>query len=157
MPVKKIAPKRGQLSGPTAAFLSWLMPGLGHWWIGEKARGVILFVVITVTFWSGIAVGGVRTVIAPRENGPWIAAQVCMGPQSLIAWKSAENLRLNEAVSAQRVEEGIDSPDALVSYRAPWPSGDIGVVYAGIAGLLNLLVMLDVLARVERMNAGGRV
>lgn len=139
---KKIRPT----SGAVAALLAWVMPGLGHWWIGEKGRGAILFLVVTVTFWSGVAVGGVRTVISPRENGPWIAAQMCMGPQSLIALKSASNLRQRE----------VDT-EGQVDYRSPWPSGDIGVVYAGIAGLLNLLVMLDVLARVERRNAGGSV
>lgn len=134
--------KAKQQSAPLAALLAWLMPGLGHWWIGERGRGIILFVVVTVTFWSGVAVGGVRTVISPNENGPWIAAQLCMGPQSLIALKSAQGLRAEEAAGK-------------ANYKSPWPSGDIGVVYAGIAGLLNLLVMLDVLARVERMNAAA--
>lgn len=118
------------------------MPGLGHWWIGDKARAVVLFVVVTTTFWGGIAVGGVRTVVSERDNGPWIAAELCMGPQALIAWKAGQSLRAKESAS--------------VSYKAPWPSGDIGVIYAGVAGLLNLLVILDVLARVESKHALAR-
>lgn len=120
------------------------MPGLGHWWIGDKPRAVILFIVVTTTFWAGIAVGGVRTVVSERENGPWIAAELCMGPQSLIALKASKMLRQKE----------IDDPG--LNYKAPWPSGDIGVIYAGVAGLLNLLVILDVLARVEYKHAAAR-
>jgi hypothetical protein len=117
--------------------MAWLLPGLGHWWIGERARGAVLFVVITVTFWGGIAVAGVRTTIAPRENGAWIAAQLCAGGQAFGAlwW------------SRQRVAT------VPTEIKAAWPSSNIGVVYAGVAGLLNLLVMIDVLARVEARQA----
>lgn len=117
------------------------MPGLGHWWIGERARAVILFLLVSITFWGGVAVGGVRSVVSERENGPWIAAQLCMGPQALVALTASRQLRRNEA-------SGV-SP----SYKAPWPSGEIGVIYAGVAGLLNLLAILDVLARVELRHA----
>lgn len=122
------------------------MPGLGHWWIGDKVRAVILFAVVTTTFWGGVAVGGVRTVVSPRENGPWIAAQLCMGPQSLVALLAANKLRDKES------KDGTGN----TSFKAPWPSGDIGVIYAGVAGLLNLLVILDVLARVEFLHASAR-
>ena len=35
-------------------------------------------------------------------------------------------------------------------YKAPWPASSIAVVYSGVAGLLNLLVIIDALARAER-------
>jgi len=131
-------------SAPIAALFGWLLPGLGHWWIGERPRAVVLFLLITVTFWGGVAVGGVRTVVSERENGPWIAAQLCMGPQTLIALTASRELRRIEAADASR------------SFKAPWPSGDIGVIYSGVAGLLNLLAILDVLARVELRHATKR-
>ncbi len=124
-----------------AVALGWVLPGLGHWWIGERARAAVLFVIVTVTFWGGVAVGGVRTVVSERENGPWIAAQLCMGPQALVALKVSRDLR------------AIEANDAKQNFKAPWPSGDIGVIYAGVAGLLNLLVMLDVISRLEAGRA----
>jgi len=123
-------------SAPVAAMLAWLLPGLGHWWIGERHRAVILFTATTATFWAGVAVGGVRSTVTPKDNGLWIAAQLCMGPQALAA------LYWGKSLAPKRKGE----PDP---YKAPWPSSDIGVVYAGVAGLLNLLVILDALARVE--------
>ncbi|MBN2561813.1 MAG: hypothetical protein JXQ75_12870 [Phycisphaerae bacterium] len=128
-------------SAPLAAILAWMLPGLGHWWIGERSRGVVFFVVMTVTFWGGVAVGGVHTTVAPKGNGAWIAAQLCMGPQALGA--------LYWGVHAVKQAEQRGEP----SYRAPWPSSNIAVVYAGVAGLLNLLVIIDVLARVEAAQA----
>jgi len=129
------------ISGPLAVMLAWVLPGLGHWVIGERARGLIFFVVMTVTFWGGIAVGGVRSTVTPKGNGAWIAAQLCMGPQALAALY----------MSHQQVEKARTlGKDA---YKAPWPSSTIAVVYAGVAGLLNLLVIIDTLARAEARQA----
>ncbi len=124
-------------SAPIAAILAWVLPGLGHWWIGERVRGLIFFVVLMVTFWGGIAVAGASTAVTAKGNGAWIAAQLCMGPQTFAALE----LGNREVRNAKAREQ--------VLYRAPWPSSNIGVVYAGVAGLLNLLVIIDVLARSE--------
>lgn len=121
-----------QRSPFVAAILAWLVPGLGHWYIGERTRAVILFVVMTVTFWTGVAVGGVRSTVTPKENGLWVAAQLCMGPQAATA------LYLSNRAAQW--------PDQA-RIKAPWPASNISVVYTGIVGLLNLLIMIDVLAR----------
>ena len=131
-----MAPPRSKQRAPSApvvAILAWILPGLGHWWIGERSRAIILFVATTVTFWGGVAVAGVRSAVTLKENGLWFAAQICMGPQALGAWSWSHRLSERPA-------------DPL---KAFWPSADIGVVYAGVAGLLNLLIILDALARVE--------
>ncbi len=142
---KTQTPKR---SVPGTALLAWLLPGLGHWYLHERPRAVIFFVVVTVTFWTGVAVGGVRGTVTPRENGPWIAAQLCMGPQAVLAMIFSER---SKAADGDR-------------YKASWPASNISVVYAGITGLLNLLIIIDALARVEsaqsvsaaRSPPGGR-
>jgi len=117
-----------------AAVFAWILPGLGHWWLGHRARALIFFIVITVTFWAGVAVGGVRTTVAPKDNGAWIAAQLCVGPQALAA------LYMNY--------KAVERPDQE-QLKAPWPASNIAVVYAGVAGLLNLLIIIDAMARCE--------
>ena len=126
-----------------APFLAWLVPGLGHWWIGERLRGVIFFVVLTVTFWGGVAVGGVGTTVAASDNGAWIAAQLCMGPEALGA------LYLN----IRHTKNATDNNQEV--YKAPWPAASISVVYAGVAGMLNLLVIIDALARADARRASA--
>jgi len=112
--------------------LGWALPGLGHWVLGQRARGAIIFVVIGLTFWGGLAMGGVRSTIDPVNNRAWFVAQICCGTHTLGALAMARGI-----------------PDRL-PYRIGWPSHDLGVVYTGVAGLLNILVVLDLVAR-----AGG--
>jgi len=121
-----------------AGGLAWLLPGLGHWYLGHKHRAIIFLIVTSVTFWAGVAIGGVRTTVTPRDNGPWIAAQLCMGPEALVALYMSNNLAL-DAMKAGEPNK----------YKASWPSSNISVVYAGIAGMLNVLVMIDAIARAD--------
>jgi len=51
-----------------AAFLGWLVPGLGHIYQGRTGKGVLLFVCILGTFFYGLYIGGGRVVYASTEN-----------------------------------------------------------------------------------------
>ena len=125
--------QKSQMPMPLIALFAWALPGLGHWFLGERARALIFFVVLTVTFWGGVAVGGVRSTVQLKENGAWIAAQLCMGPQALGAWYLGNQ---NQAKYGDQ-------------FKAPWPASNISVVYTGIAGLLNLLIIIDSLSRAD--------
>jgi hypothetical protein len=107
--------------------LGWAVPGLGHWVMGDRVRGAIVFGAIGLTFWVGLAVGGVRSTIDPLNNRAWFAAQICCGGHTVAA------LVLRRAI-----------PDRL-PYTSGWPALDIGIVYTGVAGLLNLLAVLDLI------------
>ena len=117
--------------------MSWLVPGLGHIFIGERARGLTLMITITATFWTGIAIGGVRDTIDTRQRRLWFTAQICNGGNTLVAtaWGAGVRKRTTDA-------ERVAAP-------AHWGSIDIGVHYTGIAGLLNILVILDAIGRTE--------
>jgi hypothetical protein len=47
-----------------AAFLAWLVPGLGHIYQGRTGKGVLFFVCIVGTFVYGLYIGGGRVVYA---------------------------------------------------------------------------------------------
>jgi hypothetical protein len=47
-----------------AAFLAWLVPGLGHFYQGRTGKGVLFFVCILGTFFYGLYIGGGRVVYA---------------------------------------------------------------------------------------------
>lgn len=123
---------------PFVGLLSWLVPGLGHLFIGDRARGWILLVTITATFWTGVAVGGVTNTIDPTQRRLWFAAQMCSGGNTVLAWA------LRGAIERR------PKPDGPVIATGHWMSTDIGMHYSGIAGLLNLLVILDALGRCDR-------
>lgn len=126
------------LRGPLAGFLSWLVPGLGHMFLGQKGRGLILLATITATFWAGVAIGGVRNTVDPRgERKLWFAAQVCTGGNALSA------LALRNAVA------GSNQP------RGTYLSSEVGVHFTGVAGLLNILIILDAITRGEFVGASA--
>jgi len=113
-----------------AGLLAWILPGAGHFYLGHWKRGLIFLVAIAATFWSGVAIGAVRYTVDPHERTAWFMAQLCTGTHGLAACFWGESLRANTP-----------APKASPSYR----SSDTGVVYSGVAGLLNLLVIVNAL------------
>lgn len=126
------------LTAPIAGFLSWLVPGLGHIYLGERTRGLICLVTITATFWTGVAIGSVQGTVDPKQRTLWFVAQVCTGGNTLAA------VGVNSAVAGKNP-----------AYIPSWLSADVGVHYTGVAGLLNLLVILDALSRAELRGRGS--
>jgi hypothetical protein len=51
-----------------AAFLAWLIPGLGHIYQGRTGKGVLFFVCIVGTFVYGLAIGQGRVVYASTAD-----------------------------------------------------------------------------------------
>ena len=127
-----------------AGFLAWLMPGLGHAYLGHRGRGLICFVTITATFWTGVAIGGVRGTIDPHERKLWFLAQLCAGVNTGVGYALHEGL----VRAASRRGEA-----PVVTH---WASAEVGLHYTGVAGLLNLLVVLDAVARGETPPTGRR-
>lgn len=126
-----------------AGLLGWVVPGLGHIFIGDRVRGVICMAAIVLTFWTGVAIGGVRGTVDPRERSLWFMAQLCTGANAGIAYVIRENTSTGDA----RIDRAAPPPS--------WVSAEIGVHYTGVAGLLNILIILDAIARAER--AGSRL
>lgn len=51
-----------------AAFLAWLVPGLGHIYQGRTGKGILFFVCVVGTFFYGLYIGGGRVVYASTAN-----------------------------------------------------------------------------------------
>jgi|CXWL01.1.fsa_nt_gi hypothetical protein len=128
-----------------AGLLGWIVPGLGHVFIGDRVRGIICMATIVLTFWTGIAIGGVRGTVDPHERSLWFIAQLCTGTSAGVAYAIRENISSGD--------EKVDR----VSAPPSWVSSEIGVHYTGVAGLLNILVILDAMARAERKGSGKRL
>ena len=153
-------PKRPKQSKPiwvVAAFLAWFVPGAGHVYIGRPRRGVILFVTIAATFWAGIAMGGVMTVDY-RYQRWWFSAQILSGVHGLVGWYRQEQV-YRELGNDPRIAWASASADGrpdprqmLVDYELERkgivlvnPTAGVARAYSGVAGMLNLLCIFDVL------------
>jgi hypothetical protein len=128
---------------PLVALAGWLVPGAGYWLLGQRGRAMIVFLSIVLIFAMGVLIGGIRVVDAPTEitfaaivqNKPWFIAQVLSGPISIVS-----------AVVADQVDT------LRVSHSRSW---EIGTLYTAIAGMLNLLALLDATYRAGHSTTEG--
>jgi len=104
----------------SVALLSWLVPGGGHFLLGERKRSAIIFITIVVTFCIGLLVGSIA-VVDPVSAKPWYFAQIMTSPFVAVVGHLA----------------GVQS---RVVYG--WPN-EIGQIYTSTAGLLNLLCIVN--------------
>ena len=103
-----------------AGLLAWLIPGAGYFLLKEKKRAIIIFVTIMLTFCTGLYVGSIG-IIDPVAAKPWYVAQIMNSPMVAILG---------------HISSGGGFP---VYGRA----NEVGHIYTGIAGLLNLLCIVN--------------
>ncbi len=156
-----------------AAFLAWLVPGLGHIYQGRTGKGVLFFACIVGTFVYGLYIGDGRVVYASTadvfsrqflERWQYIC-QVGVGLPALPALVQRERLRNGKSPlvsdkfmrpphenppgggrfeSRDKYGNVVQHPDELAMWN--YEHGEyfeIGTVFTVIAGLLNILAIYD--------------
>jgi cytochrome b subunit of formate dehydrogenase len=155
---------------PLVALAGWLVPGAGYALIGQKLRGLVIGVTILLIFVSGLLIGGMRVVdssyiesaqqrqererneadlrrynrnyvppnpIARTLQKPWFIGQVLAGPVAIAS---------NVIATRWGGEAGSPFSHARVY--------EIGVLYTAVAGMLNLMAIIDAAYRAS--NEGAR-
>jgi hypothetical protein len=110
---------------------AWLFPGLGHWLQGRRLRAAI--------------VGGI--LIGLFALGTWLAAGTNLSRERHFYYWSGQFLLGGPAL----LVEGL-AGRARVTRELSWV--DVGLLYACMAGLLNVLAMLDVWGVAEKRWLG---
>jgi hypothetical protein len=149
------------------AVAGWVLPGAGYWLIGQKSRALTVGITIIILFVLGLLIAGMRVIDVPGfdangqmmmvdvglpqkhwvmavdplselRNKPWSVPQLLTGPIGVLAgWESVRWSR----------------PDASGNPIAPQSHvriNEIGSLYCSVAGLLNLMVIIDAAARAAR-------
>jgi len=98
----------------------WLVPGGGYAVLREKRHAIIIFTTIVLTFAAGLYIGSIG-VINPIGAKPWYLAQILNSPA--VAFIGHLSVKADYAV-----------------YGKP---SEIGQIYTSIAGLLNLLCVVN--------------
>ena len=123
---------------PGPAFFGWLVPGLGHWVIGQRRRAVIIGLSIALLWVLGLLLGGIG-VIDRHQHRFWFMGQVLVAPSIAVNWAT------QEAKSAQSQRgRGDTEPIYQPSFSR---IHEQGVLFTALAGLLNLLAVIDVACR----------
>ena len=156
-----------------AAFLAWLIPGMGHIYQGRTGKGVLFFVCILGTFVYGLVIGQGRVVYASTadvfsreflERWQYIC-QVGVGLPALPALVQRERIKDGKAplihdkfmrppretappgdafVSKDDAGNLVYHPDELAMWNYDLADlFELGTVFTVIAGLLNILAIYD--------------
>jgi hypothetical protein len=161
--------RSSRIPPPFVALAGWLVPGAGYWLIGERGRALVVGLTIVALFVLGIFLAGIRVIEVPGydeagmrvhvdhlgrrfdrhdrgyeqgrwaltgggliteiANKPWYIPQIVAGPITLAA----------SALSVKAAQAGVSRVHARLM--------DIGVLYTAIAGMLNLLAIIDSASR----------
>ncbi|HEX8915704.1 MAG TPA: DUF6677 family protein [Humisphaera sp.] len=161
------------------AVAAWALPGLGYALLGQVARGVTVGATVIGLFVFGLLIGGVRALEVPgveraearweRErseqdlrssrksfprqpavlddvrNKPWSVVQVLTGPVGLAGmagsvWASQPDPSLKDGEPPRA--RGVESHARV---------NELAILYTAVAGMLNLLAIIDSAHRAGRM------
>ena len=114
-----------------AAVAALVLPGLGHALVGERRKGVAFFAIVATTFGTGLLLGG-RLAVADVSR-PW----------TLVAAAAARGAGLLDA-GARLLGLGL-GPDRGTPPSAP--AREYGDAYLQSAAAMNLLLVVDLVAR----------
>jgi len=117
-------------SPPFAAAVTWLLPGSGHVLAGQKSKGLLIGAAVIVMFALGLLLTNGHGVDRPLRSAWWI-------PQCLFGGGTAF-----ATVVTAPLEEG-----------APGDWIDHGVAMCAVAGLMNLIAMVDAYTVAEEAGA----
>lgn len=105
---------------------SWLVPGGGHYLLGRKPQAVVFFLTVTITFFAGMYLCDFTNVSMTRHPY-YFLAHIPNGGQTILAAAATSDLH-----------------PVTVPRHFGMETGEIGVLYSAVAGLLNLIVIMDV-------------
>ncbi|TWT79394.1 hypothetical protein CA13_07940 [Planctomycetes bacterium CA13] len=147
-----------------AAFLAWLVPGLGHYYQGRRTKAGLFFICILTTWILGFALGGGHVVYAswvPGDKRWHYFLQAGVGAAALPALVQGKYMNSQtDPLSGQTYESYVpywlglmapprrpvreDQADDVSAWYARHGAGyEMGTWYTVIAGLLNILVIYD--------------
>jgi hypothetical protein len=139
--------------------LAWLWPGLGHISLGERRRGVLVMFGVLFLFVAGLLVGGLDCVDR-RNDRLWFLAQGLCGPLVVVTDLANQRFVQNvptdfrQGTAARSAFTGGDPDLARRLHRIGLGRvNEMGTLFVALAGLMNLVVILDALYFIPRTVA----
>jgi hypothetical protein len=123
-------PRLGAPGGPHPVAMlaaAWFVPGLGYWLQGRRLRAVLVFSLLLGLFAAGTWLAAGSNLSRERHFYYWSGQFLLGGPAILVELLSRH---------------------PRVTRELAWV--DVGLLYACMAGLLNVLAMLDVFGVAEK-------
>lgn len=125
------APSGSAISPAVAAAAAFLLPGAGHAILGRRAKGLLAGGVLVLTATIGVLLTHGTILQRERDQFFW-SGEVLLGIPAFL---------MGLLTAGRRVSSEI-------------PLGELGLLFATVAGLLNVLLILDAYATAERDASG---
>jgi TM2 domain-containing membrane protein YozV len=140
-----------------AGVLAWLIPGLGHFYQGRRAKGSLFSICILGTFFYGLylssspQLGWGRAVYFNFDDKDWRLPWLCQigvglptVPMTMLQWKFRDHPILHDFMAPPAPDPGSPGYPCLATIQRELPHYfELGTVYTMIAGLLNILAVYD--------------
>jgi hypothetical protein len=145
-----------------AALLAWVLPGAGHWMLGKRGLAVVLWGAITFAYATGLAIGGIKNSVNPWSNFWLFLGQIGCGGYTAVGLGA--NVMILTDLPADLVphvlardgspvwrnlsrERQAQLDQKVVEQVSFYPESDVSQIYLATAGLLNVLAIIDAIAR----------
>jgi TM2 domain-containing membrane protein YozV len=145
-----------------AALLAIVLPGLGHFYLGENRRGMYVALGVLGLFFGGMLIGGID-VVDRQEDSIWFLGEALVGPVAFgVDWVHQNEFKVLDGQVRRSAQPGERRDPAT---GAPVPAGpgqgppnikslgrvnELGTLYCTIAGMLNLICIIDAAFRPSR-------
>ena len=129
-----------------AVAAGWVVPGMGHVLLGRFRRGALFAVLVLGSFGLGLAHDGRLALRNDNEaflTSLQLVANVGVGPADLIARESVYG-EPAYALPSDPSDPAYDARQNILRERARSTESIYGTAYLWTAGLMNLLLLLDV-------------
>lgn len=153
---------------PVAGILAIAVPGLGHLYLREVKRGLLIALGVLGLFVGGLLIGGID-VIDSQEDRIWFLGEALVGPLAFgvdqlhqtrfkafgrdadarshsIVWRSGypgEQRQLDAAGRWEWDGSAAAEPEGPPNTKALGRMNELGTLFCAIAGMLNLIAFLD--------------
>lgn len=141
-------PDRFQTLQPVAGILACLFPGLGHWYLDSFRRGALICLGVMGLFVGGMLIGGID-VVDRREDKWWFVLQAGVGPTAFLVDRWHDQHRRPDAGRSA----GLTPPtpgSGLEVGKSLGRVNEVGSLFAAMAGLLNLIAVIDAFWHADR-------
>ena len=117
---------------------AWAIPGGGYLILGQLRRALVVSVTIILTFAAGLYIGSIGVIDSVGAK-PWYIAQVMNTPAVILLGNHVAQANTNAAAEAN--QPNFSGP--LGGYPVFGRANEMGQIYTSIAGLLNLLCIVN--------------
>lgn len=135
-------------SDPARALLvSWLLPGAGHWVIGQRGRAALFGLTVVGVFLAGLWMGGLSTVSVYAHKWAFLL-QIFDGPLAMLA----AGAHYGAQYLAGHPDVALLPPATVAKLANTSPSAlaDLGMTFTLVSAAFNVLVMADAFYQADR-------